>query len=73
MNLAAHWGPRIREARLARGMRQEELAAAIGVTQPTISDWEAGRWAPRDAVRPALAAALGVPVAELFAYPAVAS
>lgn len=37
---------RIRELREAKGMQQKELAIDLGVSQPTISDWESGRKIP---------------------------
>lgn len=33
-------GPEIREARTAQGITQAQLAAAMGVAQPMISQWE---------------------------------
>ena len=35
-------GIRIREHRKARGMTMVEVAQAIGVSQPAISQWESG-------------------------------
>ena len=37
---------RVRELREARGIQQKELAIDLGVSQPTISDWESGRKVP---------------------------
>jgi len=39
-------GPRIRTLRLAAGMTQEELAAALGVKSRALSGWETGRARP---------------------------
>lgn len=39
-------GPAIREARTKKGMSQGSLAEALGVTQPSVSAWEAGRSLP---------------------------
>ncbi len=39
-------GERLKEARLAAGMKQEELAAQLGVSRQTISNWENERSAP---------------------------
>lgn len=36
-------GQRVRAARIAAGLKQEDLAARIGVDQPTISRFEKGR------------------------------
>ena len=33
-------GPRIRAARKAKGMTQEDLAESIGAARPSISNWE---------------------------------
>ena len=37
---------KVYELRKSAGMQQKELAAAIGVTQPTISEWEHGKKDP---------------------------
>ncbi len=37
---------RIKELREARDIQQKELAISIGVSQPTVSDWESGRKTP---------------------------
>ena len=37
---------RIREARQAAGLTQQELAARVGVTRRTVRNWEAGRTRP---------------------------
>ena len=49
----------IRAERRNRGMTQRELADAVGVTESTISYWEAGRHNPRPHARLRLLAALG--------------
>lgn len=36
-------GEKLRAARLAAGMTQAQLAAAMGCTQKDVSRWEAGR------------------------------
>ena len=38
-----HQGEKIRQARLAKGMSQSDLAAALGVTKPAISRYELGQ------------------------------
>lgn len=41
------WPKKIRDLRAALGMkRQADLARALGVTQPTVSDWERGIYSP---------------------------
>ncbi len=37
---------RVKELREAKGLQQKELAIDLGVSQPTISDWESGRKIP---------------------------
>ncbi|WP_337906911.1 helix-turn-helix transcriptional regulator [Iningainema tapete] len=39
-------GQFIRELRLLTGLTQEQFAASLGVTYPTISRWENGRTKP---------------------------
>lgn len=48
------------------GVLQHELAAQIGVTQSTVSQWESGRTAPRVKNIVEIAAALGCTVDELL-------
>lgn len=60
-------GIRLRLARLARGLSQQDLAAAAGVTRQAVAGFEAGRWDPSLRVAVALARALGTSVEDLFA------
>jgi len=39
-------GERLREARIAAGMTQEQLAAAVGVSRPAVSQYEHGEMRP---------------------------
>lgn len=57
---------KIKELRLAIKMTQVDLAKKMGVSQSTIVAWESGRACPGAQRLPALAAALGVTVSELF-------
>ena len=57
----------IRQARLARGLDQQELARLAGVSRQTIGSIESGRSDPSTAVALALASALELTVEELFA------
>lgn len=68
-DLHSLWGERIRRARLAAGMTQVQLAAAMGVVQQVVSAWEKGLYGPRDAKRILLARILGTTADDLFAYP----
>jgi transcriptional regulator with XRE-family HTH domain len=53
-------GERIREARIAHGMSQADLAATVGVSNSYLSHIEAGRRPVSEPIRLQIAAALGV-------------
>ena len=55
----------IREMRVAKELTQDQLAAAVGVTQGAVVQWENGTTAPRFRTLPRLAEVLGVPVDKL--------
>lgn len=58
---------RIRELRRAAGMTQAELASRLELKSPsTVTMWESGARKPKSVVLPALAAALGCEVKELY-------
>lgn len=59
-------GPRIRAARLARGMTQAELAAAVGVSRSAVAQWETERSGQVTGNLTRIAAALGVSAAHLL-------
>lgn len=59
-------GPRLRLARLARALSQQELAAIAGVTRQAVAGLEGGRFEPSLRVALSLAQALGRTVEELF-------
>ena len=52
------FGDRLREARIAAGMTQEQLGFAVGVTKSSVSAWENGRETPNFRVLPDLREAL---------------
>ena len=52
--------PRIREAREAKGLTQEQLAAQLGVTRKSIWNFEQGRTFPNLVVFAMMALILGV-------------
>lgn len=56
-------------ARKAASCTQSQLAEKIGVSQPAITAWETGSAFPRANMLPAIAAALGCSIDELFADP----
>jgi ribosome-binding protein aMBF1 (putative translation factor) len=72
-DLRVKWGTNIREARLAVGLEQAELAARLETYQQLVSSWERGLRVPKDSMRPRLAAVLGVAVNDLFTYEDVAA
>ncbi len=48
--VAAPWdGARVRALRSRLGLTQAGLAAALGVRQQTVSEWETGQYRPRGA------------------------
>lgn len=57
---------RLRLARLARGLSQQELAAVTGVSRQAVAAVEAGRFDPSLRVALALSRALGLAVEDLF-------
>lgn len=58
MSIAQIMGKHIVAARGLLGMKQEDLAAAAGVTHETISNFESGRHVPRRATLEAIVQAL---------------
>ncbi len=59
-------GKRIYEARKAAGMRQADLAEAAGTTQGYVSDIEQSKRGMTVGMLQRLAAALGIPPADLL-------
>jgi transcriptional regulator with XRE-family HTH domain len=59
-------GEKIRRIRVMREMSIHELAAAVGVSDGAISQWETGRFAPRQDKQVAIAKALDVPWSTIF-------
>lgn len=59
-------GGRIRDARRARGMTQEDLARAVGVSRSAVAQWETGRAGQLRGNLARIAHVLGVAVAELM-------
>ena len=62
----AHHGARLRLARQARGLSQQQLANVAGVSRQAISLWESGENDPSLRAAFALASALGMTVEDLF-------
>ena len=59
---------RIEEIRGERGIRQEELAKALGVSRQTISSLENGRYNPSIMLAFKLAKFFGVSIEEIFIF-----
>ena len=57
---------RIKELRTAAGILQVDLAARVGVSQSTVTGWEAETYLPRTRDLPLLAHIFGVRIDELF-------
>ena len=58
-------GERLRKARLARGMTQQDVAGALDITRQAVARWEAGANLPSTEKLLELAELFGVPVSEL--------
>lgn len=58
-------GENIHETRRRKGLTQDALAAAAGVTKKTISEWERGKATPHLGYLEKIAARLQVPVSDL--------
>lgn len=59
---------RIEEIRGERGIRQEELAKALGVSRQTISSLENGRYNPSIILAFKLAKFFGMSIEEIFIF-----
>lgn len=57
---------KIAKARKDKGLTQQALAEAVGLTQGAVAHWESGRRQPPVAMLRKIAEALGVPVADLI-------
>jgi len=62
----AHYGDKIREYRLKRGLNQPQLAEIVGVTRNAIPNWEAGRTRPDPRYLPVLCKTLGITISAFF-------
>lgn len=61
-------GNKIRELRKAKGVTQETLASALGITGQAISRWEAGGSYPDMEMIPTIANYFSISIDELFGY-----
>ena len=55
----------LKEARIASGLRQQELARRVNVTQSAVARWESGKYPPLKKYHKPLSRALKVPVEEI--------
>ncbi|MDE6675779.1 MAG: helix-turn-helix domain-containing protein, partial [Acetatifactor sp.] len=62
-------GKQIKALRLAKEVKQEELAEYLGVSSQAVSKWETGASVPDIALLPNLAVFFGVTIDELFQIP----
>lgn len=65
-------GALIRKLREMRSMSISDLAEAVGVTPGAVSQWENGRFTPRDDMQVRIAKALDVPWSTIFGLDAEA-
>lgn len=59
---------RLEELRKIRGIRQEELAGALGVSRQTIGSLENGRYNPSILLAFKIARYFGLSIEEIFVY-----
>lgn len=59
-------GLQIKSARTIQGLKQEDLARIVGVSQASVCRWERGHYAPHGNVRAAVATALDTTLDKLF-------
>lgn len=72
-DLHAQWGARIKQERESQGLSRSALAIAAEIDTTYLYKIEMTSKRPSDEVRMRLAAALGMRVEDLFAYPPVTS
>lgn len=61
-------GERIKRFRKEKGLKQQELADKLGVTQSLIASWEVGVRNPKKETLDKIAVVLGVPVIKLIGF-----
>lgn len=62
-------GDRIRETRKAKGLSQETVAAALGVSRQAVTRWESGQSSPSTANLIELSKLFGIPIGQLCDAP----
>lgn len=63
-------GNKIHELRERRGITQEQLSAALGVSPQAVSKWETSQCCPDISLLPVIAGYFGVSIDTLFEYDA---
>lgn len=66
--MAMKIGEKIKALRKTKGISQDSLAGALGVTFQAVSKWETGTTAPDVSLIPSIASYFGVSIDELFDY-----
>jgi transcriptional regulator with XRE-family HTH domain len=61
-----HQGATLRKLRTYKGMSIEDFAEQVGVTPGAVSQWETGRFSPRQPKQLEIAKALDVPHSTIF-------
>jgi len=64
--LPTNFGKRLQRIRREKGLSQQDLAAGLGVSAPSISGWEKGRTNPKSCRLTTLASLLGVTPTDLI-------
>ena len=62
-------GERIKEARKAKGLKQKELAEAIGVAEVTLRQYESNKYSPKYDKLKKIAETLNMPTSDLLGEP----
>ena len=65
-NLRTEFGQRLHDARLTKGLSQNQVAEVLGVTQPSYADWERSAVSLKPEYLPKLSQLLGVSVDSLL-------
>lgn len=69
--IAKRLGASLKAARESREVSQEDLSAAIGVSQSSVARYERGQMIPRPYVMDLIAAYLLLPVSQVFDRPSL--
>lgn len=56
----------LKRARMARGLTQQDMADQLGISRPTLANYEVGRYRPSLILANRIARALQLPIDQLF-------